>query len=181
MSDEHKVGEWAIKQINQLIHQEKDCIALEESSSNLESNIDPNGGGTFIQCCSSCTPTSSQPTNNCSGKCEGTHSRGDETKDSNEPPVIKRGDLILSCPALSLALDGIHRKQRCGYCTTKLKKDSSSSSCQSTPPPSFTCDTKKLLLFRCQHCHLISICEKCQQQNVHKWHIESGECRILCI
>lgn len=185
MSNEHKEGKRATARITQLI-QQKDCSALQDCASNLEAKIDPNGGGTYIQCCSTCSSQRTNNNNGRSGKGEDTHSsRCDETKENNESPtVIKRGDLILSCPALSIALDGIHRKQRCGYCTIKLsKKDSPSSSQFATTPSPSTCDSKKKSSspssFYCQHCHLISICEKCQQQNIHKWHIESGECRIL--
>ncbi len=166
-----------------------------DHSLNLEATIDPSGGGIYIQCCS-LPPSSQRRTNNnnsseCSSKCD-----SEEKEDNNKSivgdvlleeayPVIERGHLILSCPALSIALDPSQRRKRCGYCATKLvdEHDNEETKCHTIASYSNThkgqTRQKEKTSFHCQHCHLISICEKCQQNSVHKWHEESGECVVL--
>ena len=74
---------------------------------------------------------------------------------------LKRGDEIISCHALAMALDPPHR-HLCAYCAC---------------PCNTTCSNPTTS--RCEQCFVVSICQKCKDHGVDRWHEESGECMAL--
>ncbi len=80
---------------------------------------------------------------------------------------LKRGELILSCPASAIALDVPHRLKRCSYCAMEL---SSTNEGNSIPDHDDV---------HCNKCRIISICLSCKEKGVHDWHRNSGECAAL--
>ncbi len=81
---------------------------------------------------------------------------------------LKRGELILSCPASAIALDAPYRLNRCAYCAMKL-----TSTNENNPIPDHDA------VVHCQKCCIISICQSCKMKGVHDWHRCSGECAAL--
>mmetsp|Transcript_4392 Transcript_4392/g.8453 ORF Transcript_4392/g.8453 Transcript_4392/m.8453 type:complete len:198 (-) Transcript_4392:5529-6122(-) len=75
---------------------------------------------------------------------------------------LRRGDKIMSCNAVSIALDPQYR-HLCAYCGRCCTVDSDEDS----------------QMHRCCDCQIISICSFCQNQGAKRWHKTSGECDVL--
>ena len=99
----------------------------------------------------------------------------------DKPSAIHRGDQIISCPALCIALDPSRRDQHCAYCCTpypSYKDDFTKTNADGIIHSKYPKEGDKKC-FYCRDCYLVSVCFKCQRHGVHKWHKESGECLIL--
>jgi hypothetical protein len=78
--------------------------------------------------------------------------------------TLQAGEILLECPSASIALDSIYRQSHCGFCANEILHGDNRDKGASSP---------------CSGCQVLSICRKCHDDGVSKWHSQSGECKIL--